>query len=118
MTYHRPASAMVSETVEGARATSRQVFIRPEESPNFALRKFRIEAGGEIPLHSNSVEHEQFVLSGEARVRVGAKEFTARAGDAILIPAGVEHSYVPLGERAYEFICVVLNAEDILTLVE
>ena len=59
----------------GERARS-QVLLGPDDgAPNFAMRRFRMETGGGMPLHRNAVEHEQFVLRGRARVRVGERVY-------------------------------------------
>ena len=36
--------------------------------PHFAMRRFTMGEGGGMPLHTNRVEHEQYVLAGRARV--------------------------------------------------
>ena len=94
-----------------------KMLLSPDESPNFAMRCFTIEAGGHMPFHTNSVEHEQFVLGGKARVKVGDKTFEAVAGDILLIPAGVPHSYETVGDEAYSFLCLVPKGEDCITMV-
>jgi len=89
-----------------------KMLLSAEEAPNFAMRNFIIEAGGHMPLHTNSIEHEQFVLSGRARIELGDKTIEARAGDVLLIPAGVAHSYLTLGDEAYSFLCLIPKGED------
>ena len=39
--------------------------------PNFAMRRFIMGEGGGMPRHTNTVEHEQFVLCGRAEVGIG-----------------------------------------------
>lgn len=96
----------------------KQVLISAQEAPNFALRVFTIEVKGWMPLHTNRVEHEQFVLRGRARIRIGDDVVEVSAGDAIYIPAGVPHDYENIGDEPFEFICVVPNKpEDITTLL-
>ena len=49
----------VESTIIGAgQGTSRQILISPEQGPNFAMRKFVMQPGGDIPAHTNAVEHE------------------------------------------------------------
>jgi quercetin dioxygenase-like cupin family protein len=98
--------------------TTRQVLIGPDEGPNFAMRRFVMEPGGSIPAHTNSVEHEQYVLRGRARVGLGNDVLEAKTGDAIFIPAGVPHWYEVIGDEPYEFLCVVPNQEDRIELVK
>jgi quercetin dioxygenase-like cupin family protein len=44
-----------------------------QEGPNFAMRRFVMGPGGGMPEHTNSVEHEQYVLKGQA---ISASEAT------------------------------------------
>ena len=104
-------------TVKGASGTFRQVLIGPEEGPNFAMRRFIIEPGGSMPLHRNSVEHEQYVLDGKASISIGDREYFVSKGDVVLIPANVPHRYQTLGDEAFEFLCIVPNKQDELTIL-
>lgn len=97
---------------KAGQGVSMKMLLSPDESPNFAMRNFRIEAGGYMPLHTNTVEHEQYVISGRAKVIIGDETIEAGAGDVLLIPAGVPHSYETLGDEAYSFLCLVPKGED------
>ncbi len=96
---------------------SMQMLIAPNEAPHFAMRKFVITKGGSMPLHTNSVEHEQYVLAGSAKVVIGEQEWTVRKDDVLFIPAGVAHAYDVLGEEDYEFLCLVPNMDDKIEMV-
>lgn len=100
------------EPVAAGRGTTRQVLIGPDEGPHFALRRFIMEPGGGIPSHTNSVEHEQYVLCGRARIGVGDRVLEVASGDVVFIPAGTPHWYEVLGDQRFEFLCVVPNLED------
>ena len=71
-----------------------------------------------MPNHTNSVEHEQYVLAGRARIGIGSDEFEVERGNVVFIPAGVPHWYKSIGEESFEFLCLVPNGEDTITLVE
>lgn len=108
----RPADAVESKPVAAGTATEVQVLLGPAEgAPNFALRRFRMGAGGGMPRHTNEVEHEQYVLSGRARITVGDDVHEVAAGHTLYIPARVPHSYEVV-EAPFEFLCVVPNAPD------
>jgi quercetin dioxygenase-like cupin family protein len=107
-----------SEQVSAGTKTYRQVLIGPEEAPNFAMRRFIIEPGGEMPRHTNTVEHEQFVLNGRARVGIGDDVFEVRKNDVVFIPVDMPHWYKALGDENFEFICVVPNKPDRVLLME
>ena len=82
----------VESTVIGAgQGTSRQVLISPEQGPNFAMRKFVMQPGGDIPAHTNAVEHEQYVLGGRAQIGIGDEVYNVEKDDVVFIPAGVPH---------------------------
>ena len=112
MHFVRRAAAADAEAVGAGTDTWKQVLIGPGEAPNFQLRKFRIEPAGGMPLHTNSVEHEQYVLAGRAQVRIGEDVFEVGPDDVVLIPAGVPHSYATIGKEPFEFLCVVPNGPD------
>jgi len=105
------------ETVAAGKGASRQVLIGPDEAPNFALRRFVIEPQGSIPPHTNTVEHEQYVLRGRARIGIGKDVVEVKSGDVLYIPAGTPHWYEAQGEEPFEFICVVPNQPDRMDLV-
>jgi len=113
----RHASDVPPQPVKAGKGTERQVLIGPDEGPNFALRRFTMEPGGGMPLHTNTVEHQQYVLRGTATVRIGDETFRVRPDDVVYIPAGVPHGYQADGDRAFEFLCVVPNAPDRIDIV-
>jgi quercetin dioxygenase-like cupin family protein len=114
----RSSRSVQEEEVPAGTATVRQVLIGPNEGPNFALRKFRMEPGGGMPLHTNTVEHEQYVLRGRARVVIGDDVLEVEKDDAVFIPGGVPHSYQAMGEEPFEFLCVVPNLPDETTVLD
>ncbi len=103
--------------VNGAVQTSRQVLISLQEAPNFALRRFIMQPGGGMPRHTNTVEHEQYVLTGQAHITISEEAFDVRAGDVVYIPEGVPHSYQNTGEGTFEFLCIVPNKQDVSTIL-
>jgi len=105
------------EIVKSGTKTYRQVLIGPNQGPNFAMRKFVIAPGGSMPRHKNTVEHEQYVLNGRAKIEIGESEYEVKKDDVVFIPAGVPHCYETIGEEAFEFICVVPNKSDEIKLV-
>jgi quercetin dioxygenase-like cupin family protein len=104
--------------IEAGSGVTKQVIISPEEGPNFAMRRFVIQPGGGMPKHTNQVEHEQYVLSGEAEIAIGDETYHVREGDVVFIPANVPHWYKNHGEDPFIFLCVVPNDPDKITLLE
>jgi len=114
----KPAGTVTPEAVAAGRSTRMQLLVGPGDgAPNFALRRFVMEEGGGIPSHTNRVEHEQYVLKGRARIRIGDEDHRVAPGDSLYIPAGVPHSY-EVEEGPFEFICVVPNAPDEIQLLD
>jgi quercetin dioxygenase-like cupin family protein len=93
------------------------VLIGPPEGPHFAMRRFLIEPGGQIPAHTNTVEHEQYVLRGQATIGIGDQTFEVQEGNVVFIPADVPHWYRATGDLPFEFLCVVPNLPDEMRLV-
>lgn len=111
------AHEVEAEIVEGSEGISKQVLIPPEEGPNFAMRRFVIEAGGGMPKHFNEVEHEQYVLNGRARIGIGDEVYEVQKDDVVFIPAGVPHWYENAGPENFEFLCMVPNLPDQPTIL-
>ena len=107
------------ESVDAADGLEKGVLISDDHgAPNFAIRRFVLEAGAEVPEHTNEVEHEQYVLEGEYTVGIGDEEYEVRAGDSLLIPAGTVHWYRNEGDRQGAFLCAVPNGDDEIELLE
>ena len=97
--------------------TSKQVLISTQEAPNFALRRFIMEPGGGMPRHTNTVEHEQYVLTGKARIGIADQVFEVKKGDVVFIPENVPHWYQNIGDETFEFLCIVPNKADQTTIL-
>jgi quercetin dioxygenase-like cupin family protein len=108
----RRADEMPAQEVAVGTATHVQVLLGEGDGmPHFAMRRFVMGAGGGMPLHTNRVEHEQYVLAGRARVTVGGEVHDVRQGEVLFIPAGMPHSYQVV-EAPFEFLCMVPNRPD------
>ncbi len=106
------AAEVPLEPVRAGKATESQVLLSAADgAPHFAMRRFVMGAGGGMPRHTNTVEHEQYVLGGRARVTIGEREHEVAAGHVLFIPASVPHSYEVL-EAPFEFLCMVPNRPD------
>lgn len=112
------AQDVEAQVVKTGAKTTIQVLISSQEGPNFALRRFTMEPGGGMPEHTNTVEHEQYVLRGHASIGIGEETFDVCSGDVVFIPQGVPHWYQNVGEENFEFLCVIPNKEDRITLLD
>jgi len=91
--------------------------LSPENEKDFIVRKVTIQKDGSIPNHTNEIHHQQYVLSGEAKVVVGNEIYHAKQGDFIYIPAGVNHYYEACYGTKYQFLCMIITKEDKIVLV-
>jgi quercetin dioxygenase-like cupin family protein len=72
------------------------------------MRLFEIKPGGAIPVHTHEdMEHEIFIVDGEAICDDGKNEFAVKAGDALLVLAGDQHSFKNTSNKPFRFICVI-----------
>jgi quercetin dioxygenase-like cupin family protein len=95
-----------------------QVLVGPAQGDTgYVTRRFRMGSGGGMPLHTNLVEHQQYVLRGRARITIGREVHEVGADHTLFIPAGVPHSYEVL-EGPFEFLCIVPDRPDQITLLE
>ncbi len=122
MTDPRPfvesADSLPAKPVAAGKDAKMQVLVGPAQgASNFVLRRFIMEKGGGMPLHTNAVEHEQYVLRGRAKIRIGERVHDVAPDTTLYIPAGVPHSYEVV-EGPFEFLCVVPNRSDTITIVE
>ena len=114
--FVRPAATAEFTEVRAGAATRSQVLLGPADGmPHFGMRRFVMGEGGGMPRHTNSVEHEQFVLRGRARISIGAERFEVGPEDVVFIPAGEVHDYTVL-EAPFEFLCMVPNLPDTIEL--
>jgi len=97
--------------------TTIQVLISAQEGPNFALRKFSMKPGGGMPMHTNTVEHEQYVLRGCARIGIAGEDYEVKAGDVVYIPEGAPHYYQNIGDEPFEFLCIIPNKPDEIKII-
>ena len=106
-----------TRNVAAGKDTTIQVLISSQEGPNFALRKFSMQKGGGMPRYTNTLEHEQYVLRGKATITINDETYQVKTGDVVFIPEGAIHSYQNTGEEPFEFLCIIPNKEDKITIV-
>ncbi|ADD05690.1 cupin 2 barrel domain protein [Natrialba magadii ATCC 43099] len=115
----RTSDEIEYEAVDAADGLEKGVLIADDHgAPNFAIRRFVLESGAEVPEHTNAVEHEQYVLEGAYTVGIDDEEYEVEAGDSLLIPAGTVHWYRNEGDEDGAFLCAVPNGDDEIELLE
>ena len=114
----KKADTVEKVEVAAGSSTQTQVLIgEKDNAPNFAMRRFIMGPDGGMPRHTNTVEHEQYVLKGQARVGIGEAVHEVSAGDVLLIPALAPH-YYEVVEAPFEFLCIVPNLPDKITILD
>lgn len=94
--------------MDGVKGAAMAVMVgREDGAPNFALRQFEIEAGGNTPRHAHDYEHEVYVVSGEGEVLLEGQYRPIRGGDVIYVPADHEHQFRASAQAALRFLCIV-----------
>lgn len=86
--------------------------LTPSDDKDFIVRKIVLKQGGSMPNHTNKIQHQQYVLNGEAKVVIGTETYHAKKGDFLYIPAGVAHFYEACYNKDYEFLCMITTKED------
>ena len=94
--------------LEGAVATKMRWLISKEDkAPNFAMRLFEVDEGGETPYHTHQWEHEAYVLEGSGYLRVGETEYPFSKDDVIYVEPELIHQFVNNGSKKLKFLCLV-----------
>ena len=115
----RDAKDIEYEDVGAADGLRKGVLINEDHgAANLAIRRFTLASGGEVPKHTNEIEHEQYVLAGEYTVGIGDEEYEVSAGDPLFIPAGTVHWYRNESDEEGAFICAVPTGDDEIQLTE
>lgn len=64
-------------------------------------------AGRGAPLHIHAVEEVLRVLDGAARITVDGEEALLQAGESVIIPAGIPHSFVNVSEGTLHTLAIL-----------
>lgn len=83
--------------------------------PEYGLRYFTIEPGGEIPIHNHFYHQTMYILSGRAECfqydmeeSIVKKKIT-EPGDYIYIPSMEPHGMRNIGKEPLAFLCCIGN---------
>jgi len=105
--HYKDVEVMIPEEKGVNGVKMRRVIAEKEGAPNFVMRVFEIEPGGNTPLHTHDWEHEVFILSGTAIVVGPEGEHEVKNGDVIFVPGGEEHQFRNESGESMEFICLI-----------
>lgn len=108
-----PSHPQTVVTMDGARDIKMRMLIGPEEgAPNFHMRHFEVQPGGNTPHHAHDYEHEIIVLKGAGTAHTVSGERPFAAGDVIYVPANEKHQFVNTGSTVCELICLIPAPKD------
>jgi len=62
------------------------------QNPGVSLTLFSFDKGEEISSHSSHGDAMVYVIDGEAKITIGEETFTAKAGEAVVMPSEVPHA--------------------------
>jgi len=106
---HLQEIPLEKSSLAGTQGTTLRWLIAAQDgAPHYAMRLFEIEPGGSIPAHTHEdIEHEIFIVEGKALCSDGDKDTVVKAGDALLILPGDQHSFKNNYDLPFRFICVI-----------
>ena len=108
-----PSHEQAPVTIAGAKGAKMRMLIGPNEhAPNFHMRHFEIEPGGNTPDHAHDFEHEIIILKGSGTAKTTDGDRPFQAGDIIYVPPNEPHSFVNTAQTPCEFICLIPAPED------
>jgi quercetin dioxygenase-like cupin family protein len=87
--------------------------------PEYGLRFFTIQPGGQIPIHNHFYHQTMFILTGEfecwsfdAETDERVKTEICGAGTSIYIPSLEPHGMKNIGDEPATFLCCICNVYD------
>ena len=77
-----------------------------EGAPHYRLRYFHVPAGGRTARERHPHDHGVMILTGRARVTLGADEHDVGPGDVVYVEGDELHCFEALGGEPLGFLCV------------
>jgi quercetin dioxygenase-like cupin family protein len=84
--------------------------------PEYGLRYFTIQPGGEIPIHNHFYHQTMYILSGrfecynyDPETEKVVDQAVAGPGDYVYIPSMEAHGMKNVGQEAGAFLCCIAN---------
>ena len=90
-----------------SKLTIRWLITKDTGAPNFAMRLFEMEPGGNSPFHAHDWEHEMFVIDGEGVVVSAEGKKPVSAGTVVFVPPNEKHQFKNTGNKTLKFLCLV-----------
>ena len=94
--------------MEGAQHVSMRLLLSEEDgAPNFRMRLFEVEKGGNSPYHTHDYEHEVLIMEGTGELIGKDRKYPLRSGDVVMVLPDEEHQFKNTGNNAFKFICLI-----------
>ncbi len=84
--------------------------------PEYGLRYFTIQPGGEIPIHNHFYHQTMYILSGkfecyqyDIETEKAAETKVTTSGDFVYIPSMEAHGMKNIGDEPATFLCCIAN---------
>jgi quercetin dioxygenase-like cupin family protein len=102
---------LVVERME-ATAISDGITLRSESGSNGTFGYFVMKKGASVPVHSHPNEQYSFILKGSVKASIGDTAMIIKAGEVVLIPSNVPHSFTSLEEGTIDLDFFAPRRED------
>lgn len=87
--------------------TIRWLINKENGAQTFAMRRFVLQPGAEIPLHEHEADHEIYILSGEGIAFTENQEVVVKQDMFVYISSNEPHGYRNTSDSPFVFLCVV-----------
>ena len=71
-----------------------------------------VPPGASTPLHRHKGDEIYYIVRGNAKIRIGEKDFQVKPGTAVYIPAGVRHNLQAVGTDMLELFVVTSEVKE------
>ncbi len=100
-------SRLYPTTTEYAEVTENWLIGKQEGAANFAVRFYRIGAGGFSRKEHHDHDHGVIIIHGEGLLLLGEEKKPFNQGDVLYIPPGIEHQLINTGSGDLGFFCII-----------
>jgi len=101
------------ETVTKANSTKttiRWLITEKDGAERSLTRRFEIQPGGQIGVHTHPEDHHFYVLEGHgAAINEEREIFSLKPGSVVYIPPNEPHGFLNEGADTFVFLCIIPN---------
>ena len=95
-----------------AKEMTKGITLRTASGANGTFGQFTMKKDAFVPMHSHENEQYSFILKGSVRATIGDTVYIIKAGEAVVIPANVPHSFTSLEEGTIDLDFFAPRRED------